>query len=260
MKKIKTQLFLFIGLVTLFAEVYQNSPLCFLAPLSALDDGDLTIEIKPITGLKIIKNSIIRPITKVHTSQYADFTDNAVSTNGAANCTALVFINKTTQKWSIWHYPLPFAQSEMKKYLLGSLVNPYIAKTLPLAFGSMLENIEPQDQSALYIFGGGTNKIEKQNDTNKILAEIFTDLGISEIYDMTPHKQHGSDIILSHLTIGKSNTLKNESKAPITIDYFYGSGDFTVKQDSLINSPRLIGGTKIKDSIKNNSSLFLQAA
>lgn len=261
MRKIKIHLYIIIVMMAYCSFSNNKTYNYFLAPLSALDKHvNEAVDIKPVVGIKIVKNSIIRPQVKVHTSKYADFTTDTISTNGAANCTALVFVNKTTKKWSVWHYPLPFHPKDMKKYLIGTLVDPYIAGTLPLAFGSLLSNTKSEDDTALYIFGGGTNADNKQKATNQILSEIFTDLDISEIYDMTPHDEHGSNIILSHLSVGKADTLKNESGAPIAIDYFYGYGDFNIREKSLVTTPRLIGGTNIKKTFHNNTLLISEAA
>lgn len=258
---IKTTLILVIGLL-LSGQFYPGTvKTYFLSPPSVFkSNNNDSITIDTLTGYTMTTNSIIKPQEKVHTSQYANFLNIPISTNGAANCTALVFVNKTQETWSIWHYPLPFKPNDIKKYFLGMLVDPYIAASLPFAFNSVTSSLKTNDDCSLYIFGGGTNKEHIQKATNKELSNIFTAVGISEIYDMTPHDQHGVGPVLNQVIVGKSKALKSEAKTPISIRYFYGIEDFNLKSESLKVTPRLIGGTKFQQSFKNTKESFDIAA
>lgn len=262
---------LYISGVILFAGLmFSDRTISFrntdcLSPASILKENKEDLFSPQIMSRReMAEHVLISPQVKVHTSQYHGFSDTPVSTIGAANCNALIFVNKADKTWSLWHFPLSFVQGEIDKYMLGMRINQYALPTLPFAFNSLINDINPEMKSnkdyALYIFGGGLNSEKEQKKTNKELATFFTGIGISEIYDMTPQEEHGRGPILDQVIIAKGKDFNSENKQPIVMKYFYGQETLEAKSNSFIVTPRLIGGTKLLQTIKNNKKVFKKSA
>lgn len=233
----------------------------YLSPESAFkEDSKHHASIRTMTRYEMGFHILIRPQKQVHTSQYSTFTTDTVSTGGGANCTVLLFLNKTKNNWSIWHYPLLIAKNNLESYMVGEADDPSFLYSLPIALTAIYTDMERDDECVLYIFGGGSNTKAEQQSLNNEIATFFTKAGITEIYDMTPHRQHGQGPILDQLIISKGKNFDASNTEPIIIKYFYGDEVFDVESESLKVAPRLIGGKKLLLSVIDTSKLAATAA
>lgn len=253
---INTTLALSAGLALLSTQSYFPTK-DFLSPISVFKNNDPEeLKLKMMTRYQMMTHILIKSQTNVHTLQYTPFTNKPVSTGGGANCTALVFVNKTQKTWAIWHYPLIVAAGNIENYILGNAEDQNMLYNLPIAFASLYENLRKQDDTALYIFGGGSNRKGDQKGINLELNNFFTKAGIDNIYDMTPHDQHGRGPILDQVIIARGSAFDKTSNESIVMKYFYGGMELEFESESLEVYPRLIGGTKFRRVIKDTSYLF----
>lgn len=233
----------------------------FLSPASVFEKNDpAQIKMRIMTRSQMIRHILIEAQINVHTAQYTPFTDNPVTTGGGANCTALVFINQTKKTWAIWHYPLIVAAGNIENYILGNAEDQGILYNLPIAFASLYEDLHTTDDTALYIFGGGSNRAGDQKRINNEVNNFFTKAGIDKIYDMTPHDAHGRGPILDQVIIARGNAFDKNSDESIVMKYFYGGPELEFESESLEVYPRLIGGTSFRKVLKDTTYAFTQSA